>query len=468
MGLYLRNKFVLLILFLLVGSHTFADSLEDAVRLSKVGKSAEAQEILKKLTDEGDMEASYLLGLLLWDAKNPDLAKDSIKYLKYAADNRGPVEAAYMAAVGLIEGIGVSQDIETGSFYLRMAAERGHFESAEALGELYRRHAELVPYEEVRAALSLADRLGSARSSYHLGFLLSAEGEDVEAHAAWIRAANAGSSDAKYVVAYNLMAGRGAATNNQKAFRWAAEAADEGVIEASLYAYVLASKYKPSIARKYLKISLDHEMPEAFWFGYLDFSKGATGKVDVNQALSFLEKAALLGVNSAMLSLSNRYKTGDGVQKDLNMARHWLSLVEEDTLPFKRSMIRALDDEIAVMKKIDNYDFTKRKPISERLLKIARSFRSSKLRSSASTYATDGNHSKPFNVGTSGHQWGDTFFSNRGVYTRIGSTIFGPDGIHHEVGGATLGPSGARYGSDLMYGVGSPTCLSIGESVLCN
>ena len=170
----------------------------------------------------------------------------------------------------------------------------------------------------------------------------------------WLRAAEANHSHAKYVVAYNLIAGRGVETDYERAFAWVSEAADKGIVEASFYAYVLASKFQPSVARKYLNISIDNEMPEAFWLGYLDFNRGATGNVDVKHALSLLQKAALLGVDSAMLALGNKYKVGNGVEKDLSMARHWLSLLSEQAFPLKDSFIRALDDEIAAMKKLMN------------------------------------------------------------------------------------------------------------------
>lgn len=173
----------------------------------KMGHYAEARHVWETLTEVGNGDALFNLGVLAEDGlgESRDLRKAETLYT--AAARAGNFKAQYRLGLLYSTGDTLPHDPEKARLYLGMAAQAGD--------------------ADARARLASLDEPGRALSPFQEAESLSARGRHAEAAVLYGRLAEAGDQAAQTRLAWMYEAGRGVPRNLSEAarrFRLAAEA----------------------------------------------------------------------------------------------------------------------------------------------------------------------------------------------------------------------------------------------------
>jgi hypothetical protein len=236
-----------------------------------------------------------------------DTQKLGTSALKKAA-KLGDAQAQFLLAQQLEQGNAGPQNTELALEWFEKAAYQGHAGGQCAVGVAYLR-GKGVPRNLKTALLWLvkAAEQGDARAQWNLGALYAAGSEGLK-------------RDLKL------------------AFQWFHRAADQGFVAAmSNLGILYALSGLPERAVTEWKKAAQHDDPEAQYNLALAFSKGEGVESDESQALTFLSRAAELGVVAAQSRLGLMYVTGEGAALDPIEGHKWLWLAAQSNDPGARS-----------------------------------------------------------------------------------------------------------------------------------
>lgn len=256
-----------------------------AIKAQDYGFAKQYHYICKMLSDEGDVNARMILGLLYAEGRGCRQNADTALALLSSAAAEGNKEAYRHMGDIYIAGVIVNRDAEKALECYRAAAELGMTNAYETMGDIFR-EGEIVPRDVARAielydmgakeghssAREKAEALRSKREELYVAGINLRESTPEQSFRAFAISASMG-----YVKAYKEMArafleGRGIKKNRQQAYLWFEKAAREGDEEA-LYEFGLC------------------------------FSRGIGTEFDFDKAVKVLAKAARLGSTDARVEL---------------------------------------------------------------------------------------------------------------------------------------------------------------------
>lgn len=211
----------------------------------KMGHYAEARHVWETLTEVGNGDALFNLGVLAEDGLGEprDLRKAETLYT--AAARAGNFKAQYRLGLLYSTGETLPRDLTRARLYLGMAAQAGDVDA--------------------RARLATLDQPGETLSPYQQAESLSAGGRHAEAATLYAGLADQGDRSAQTRLAWMYEAGRGVPRDLAEAARRFRLAADAGEAEAQ---YALAVMHRTGVGQdKDLPASL-HWLKKAAAQGY--------------------------------------------------------------------------------------------------------------------------------------------------------------------------------------------------------
>ncbi len=267
---------------------------------------AAARKLFTKAVESNDPLAHLWMATLLYRAdcgfdqdkrRAQELTEGSIDDIKRLA-NEGNVEAMFLFANALVEGLAIEEDIPAAFQWYRKAAEQGLATAQHNLGCLYE-YGTGVRLDLTRAAewYRRAAEQGFAMAQYNLGCLYTdgtAVGKDLTKAAEWYRkAADQGLANAQYNLGLCYQKGDGLEQDSSQATDWYRKAADQGYASAQ---YNLG----------------------------LCYQNGIGVQPDQTQAATWYREAAEQGHVGAQNNLGKQFYDGNGVPQDwAEAARLW-------------------------------------------------------------------------------------------------------------------------------------------------
>lgn len=190
-----------------------------------------------------DACAQYGLGLMHYEGQ-AGLARDESEAYRlfHLASDKGDVDATYMLGVMLQNGQGVKKDAKLARFYYSAAAFKGHAAAQCAMGDIYAsglRH----DYEKALEYYTKAAQQGDAGALRGLGTLyLYGRGTAKDAAKAvqlLTQSAQQGDADAQYQLGLCYQRGMGVARDEHQALLWYQKAAAQGHAAAARFARLM-------------------------------------------------------------------------------------------------------------------------------------------------------------------------------------------------------------------------------------
>lgn len=157
-------------------------------------------------------------------------------------------------------------------------------------------------------------------------------------HAVWYyrRGAELGDAACQYFLGHALEFGKGVEADPAAAFRYYAQAAEQGQVMAHGqlgYFYVTGTgniEIDLAKAVEHFRFAAEAGEPSAQFNLGVMYAKGDGVDKDLEQAARLYWSAADQGNTGAMVQLAKLLRSGNGVAKDENAARQWLELAAEE------------------------------------------------------------------------------------------------------------------------------------------
>lgn len=270
-------------------------------------KASEAARWFKKGAENGDMTCTFYYGKMLVEGMGVKAdKKDGANYLLKAADAGFP-QAMYYVGNCYMNGDGLTKNAEQAVKWYKLASGKGVHSAEWALAQCYREGVGTdINYDQALYWYAEAASKGHTRAFKNL-----------------ITDSIAGSP----FIAY--MKGVKAYTNKDyeealKQFKIVekAKVADGKVMEAAIIAN---SSYAKHNMKKGIKLLNDAAKtnPQAMYLLGALYEAGKGVDKDMNQAVTYMKKAADMGYGPAECSLADMYYEGRGVEQDYTKAVEW-------------------------------------------------------------------------------------------------------------------------------------------------
>ena len=184
-----------------------------------------------------------------------------------------------------------------------------------------------------------------AASAYEISIFYH-DKEDIENSINWLYlAAQLGNPDANYSLAMLYDEGNIFERNEEKSVYHCQIAAETGLADAqntlsSFYFYgTMGLEEDHNLARKWAKKAAERGHPDAqYQLGLIYLSSGEASK-----ALELFEKSANQGVRNAKCGLGILYMGEDGIKRDIELARKWLTIAAEDGCEIAAQNLKKID-----------------------------------------------------------------------------------------------------------------------------
>lgn len=314
------------------------------------GVTADQEEALKwclKAAEQGMPMAQFIAGAAYLNGRGVSQNdKEAAKwYLKSA--EQGWADAQNGLAFLYEQGKGVPQNLTQAGYWYRKAAEQGYALSQQSLayflefGKGTTRDLEEAFKWYVKAA-----EQGLPMSQYALGYCYSA-GEGVEKDLGkgfkwYLKAAMQGDKESCYEVGLCYRDGIGVEKEKGEAGRWLKLAAGQGHALAQLhFGKYLKEAEQNKEAIEWIQKSADQGIATACYELGLHFLKGSGHEdTDSHEGVKWLRIAAEKGCIAAKVLISECYRNGIGVPKDLSESFKWFvkaaagdRLIDEEVKP---------------------------------------------------------------------------------------------------------------------------------------
>lgn len=266
---------------------------------------------LKEQAVSGDAHAQMILGLLIESEKFEGL-KDQhpIVWLIPAAEH-GEAVAQFHLVGYYISGSGVPQSLEKSIYWCRKAADSGHLFAQTTLGGKYRLGLGVAKSgREAEKWWKRAAEAGFPPAQLMLAGLYKDGFDDVPADPLeaekWTRlAAEHGYEPAKASLGESMLGPQGVPTDPTRAETLFRETADKGDVYAQYRLGMMCKR-----------------------------GTGAGGKIDLREALHWLQQSADLGYAPAQVELGKMHAEGDGVTQSWELALDWYRKAAEAGLGY--------------------------------------------------------------------------------------------------------------------------------------
>lgn len=263
-------------------------------------KAPSLKEISPQLVESTDPLSQFKRGICyLFGIGIKEDKPQAVNYLKLAAE-QGHVEAQNILGDCYFNGIGTAKDAEMAVRWLRLPAERGYVSAQFNLGVCYK-NGEGVDKDEHQALkwLQQAAEQGHTKAMLILGelYVMDEALKDEDQAIFWLQqAADREDVEAKLALGFYYRFGALEHRNYQQSEMLIRQAAEQGNADAQ---YVLSRLY-------------------------FEGDECVEVKKDESQALRWLKQAAEKNHVDAQLDLGLRYKNGDGIDQDEERAVGWL------------------------------------------------------------------------------------------------------------------------------------------------
>jgi len=290
------KKLVLILFTLFIAHQVNAASMEDALLLVAKNKSGQAISILDKMSREGNVEARYVLGrLLYYSATDSGTAKKGYDYILSAARDNSNDALLELGDI-YYYGYFLKRDINKAFKYYTQAAENGNAQAQFNAGHL------LISNEYIENRcedgvlfLIQSDRKDYPEASEMLGKLYMSGNcvkKDVKKSIAYFEKVKDEIGGASFVLGGMCLDGS-IECSDEEYFRYIKTSSELGYYEAITF------------------------LADCYFYG-----KGVTR--DHLKALQLYKKGASLMVSSSMMRLFHLYNDGAFVAKDINLAQKYL------------------------------------------------------------------------------------------------------------------------------------------------
>lgn len=328
----------------------------------------EAFRQLRLAVEAGEPEACFLYGIgKLSDDADDYMYNKGLNWVKLSAEKEF-APAMYAYGCELFKGKRVPQNKPLGMDFIKKAAEKDDIKAIRLLYSLgeeilalravnrlvandnpegihllahiklsEKRHSEAISLMEKAATLGDKEAMFNIAVIYDNGEICN---KDPYKAAMWYkRAAELGDAQSMDNLGYLLEKGPEDIRNEKAAFEWYEKAAENGLTGAW---NDVATCYKRGVgvpqsfekAKEYYLKAIESENPERAYFNlFLLYTDGIATSSNTKESLSWLRKAAEMGVPEACWHLGMHYKIGIGVEQDLNQAFRWFNIAAEKEHP---------------------------------------------------------------------------------------------------------------------------------------
>jgi len=301
----------------------------------KDDERTEIRKLFKELAGGGNpLNEHRYADLMLKTAWNHNDRKEALEWFLKAAD-KGKLESKYQAAVMYRDGVGTQMDVERSIKLFKEAAQAGHNPSQAALAELFMTG-------------------------------IKTEKNEPEAFKWHMQSAESGNSKSQYHVAVMYRDGIGTDTNSEMSKKWFNIFARSSFVNHQVMLAEILKNQKPETEHEYTDLltrAADSYSPNAMFMlgrAYKDrtppdmeaatkwltlsaernntraqlelgdiYLKGIGVEKDPQKALQYYFTAAL-NVNAvAAYNISMMYKTGDGIEQNMEKYREFLQMAVE-------------------------------------------------------------------------------------------------------------------------------------------
>jgi TPR repeat protein len=291
---------------------------------------AKAMELLRKTSASGDIDAQYMLGLLLLDEAgnaNASMRSEAISWLSKAAGSGNP-RAQFLLGSGYADGTFGQVDSQLARQWLAKAITSGVIEALRPYVALSKDNTG-DHSKPVEALLKQAEQGDAMAQHEYAARLIAGEGikKDFANGVVWLRkSAQQGYLDAQYDL--GILLSRSDDPDYSGALQWLRKAASKGHARAAyaigqIYADGLGVDKDEQEAVRWYRQAAEAGLPSAeYAMGYA-LSEGAGIQKDDPMALDWFRKAANHGHAEAAFRISTMYANGEGVSEDKNEKRRW-------------------------------------------------------------------------------------------------------------------------------------------------
>jgi len=295
-----------------------------------IGRGTEKNEeeglrYLKMASDQGDINATLLLGKQYYNKRN---YSEAFKFIEQPADD-GNAEAQYVIGMMYKEGQLGNENEEEGLKYLKLAADQGYTKAQMYLGDYYY---EIKNYIESFKLYKKAADNDNTEAQFNIGNMyLNGEGTNEnykEAFPYFKKAADKEHPDSQFIIGMMYYKGDGTAQNEVEALKYLEKAAIKGISHAQYevgYIYHLKKNYVKSF--KYLNLVINNESkldPTTEGNAYNILGNmcyyGRGTPQSFSEAFKYYTNARLKGNLDAECNLGMMYYDGKGTKKDISKA----------------------------------------------------------------------------------------------------------------------------------------------------
>jgi len=252
--------------------------------------------------------------------------EESFKWWKQAAE-LGNKWAQDSLGYAYLHGEGTTVDLDQAEYWLTKAVEQGVDSAQRHLAEVYIRKGDTDNAQKATEALTSKANNGDAYAMHELGSLYNNMNNYEEAFKWWKQSAELGNSGAQDDLGRLYMWGNGVPANLGLAEYWLTKAVDAGnewAVNSLGELYVEAGSYPTALKWFNKALESSHarlRVGAMNGIGYLYKKEGDTSK-----SIIWWQQSAELGDSAAQVYLGNAYLNGDGISRDLELAKKWLTL----------------------------------------------------------------------------------------------------------------------------------------------
>jgi len=300
------------------------------IRKGDTDNAQKAIEAMERLANNGDAGVMQNLGSLYENMGNYEQA---FKWRKQSAE-LGDSGAQASLGHAYLYGDGTTIDLDQAEFWLTKAAEQGNDWAQRNLIEVYKRKGDSNKANDLAQktteALTSKASNGDIHAMKELGDLHNDMGNKEQAFKWWKQSAELDNKWAQDNLGWLYMWGNGVPANLGLAEYWLTKAVDAGNEWAVLNLgelYVEGGSYPTAL--KWFNKALESSNTQLRASAMNGIGRLYQKEGDTRKSVIWWQKAAELGDSSAQSELGYAYLNGNGISRDLELAKKWLTKAAE-------------------------------------------------------------------------------------------------------------------------------------------
>jgi len=229
-----------------------------------------------------------------------------------------------------LRGEGTPQDLDQAEYWLTKAAEQGVDSAQRHLAEVYIRKGDTDNSQKAIEAMERKANNGNTDAMNELASLYNNMGNYDEAFKWWKQSAELGNRNAQDDLGRLYMWGQGVPANLGLAEYWLTKAVDAGnewAANSLGELYVEAGSYPTAL--KWFNRALESSHAQLRVSAMTSIGRLYQKEGDTRKSVIWWQQAAELGDSSAQSELGYAYLNGNGISRDLELAKKWLTLAAD-------------------------------------------------------------------------------------------------------------------------------------------